>query len=320
MRVFLVLAICCLGLRPELSAQRDTTFIQLFDNIGRVNTGLRYRDRGVAFRAPTGEELKLNSQTLAFRIGGRYRFASYTFSIPILDLEDNGDGQRSGGFGLGLTLFMREQLLSGRFKTTRGFRTTTSDGTTVFRDDTDLFAATLYGFRVLNHRNYSLRAAFKQRDRQLKSAGSFLIGGLVDRQVLTSTDGIETPLEDGNFQLLTRLAQTKIGIGVGYAHTFLMGDHFFVTPFAIAGPEFRFIRNDAVIEGTEQDNVRVSPRLRSYLAVGHNGKKTAVALTVSNLPAYDDGENLDIKRTNFTVELRITRRLGFGRQPQRARR
>ena len=301
----------------RLAAQRDTSFIELFDNIGRVNTGLRYRDRGVAFRAPTGEELRLQSQTLAFRLGGRYRFASYTFSLPILDLEDNGDGQQSKGFGLGLTLFMRQQLLSGRFRTTRGFRTRNPDGTTTFRDDTNLFAATLYGFRVLNHRRYSLRAAFKQRDRQLRSSGSFLLGGLIDRQLLTSTDGILTPLEDGRSRLLTRLAQTKFGIGVGYAHTFMLGERFFVSPFAIAGPEFRFIRNNAVGAEEEQDNLRVSPRLRSYLAVGWNGDKTAVAVTASNLPAYDDGENLDIKRDNFTVELRITRRLGFGKQPPR---
>lgn len=298
----------CFFSSGTLSAQPDSNFINLLSNQARINTGLRYRDRSLAFTSSSGEELELENQVLAFRIGGRYKFASYTFSLPIADLTANANEQISKDFGLGLTLFMRQNLLSGSFRNTRGFRSTTSAGERVFRDDVDLFSATLYGFHVFNNKQFSLRAAFRQRDRQVRTSGSFVGGLLLDRRRLRA-DSLLIPLDNGEEEWLTRLAQTKIGVGVGYAHTFMLGKHMFLTPFAVIGPEFRFINFDEVNGGRQQrDDLRVSPRLRGYLAFGWNGERTAVSLNTLYLPGLDISENLDTRFNNFTVELRITHR------------
>lgn len=311
MRFHLLLGFLLFLFAAPLCAQQDTTFIELFANRARINTGLRYKDRSLSFTTPSGESFKLKNEGLAYRIGGRYKQASYTFSIPISDLGTSDGARESKSFSLGLTLFMRSQLLSARFRNTRGFSSVNSDGGTVFREDVDLFTANLYGFRVLNNKRFSLRSSFKQRDRQLKSQGSFLLGGLIDRQLLTS-DGIHIPFEDGQDKWVSRVAQTKFGVGLGYAHTFNFGNHFFITPFAIAGPEFRFLTFDVVNNARrERENLRVSPRLRTYLAFGWNGERTAVAITSSYLPTLDVSENLETRNNQATVELRITRRFMY---------
>ncbi|TXF91822.1 DUF4421 domain-containing protein [Neolewinella aurantiaca] len=292
----------------QLFAQRDSSFIEHFSNQARINTGFRYRDRSLEFVTSSGEELKLENEVLAFRIGGRYKFASYTFSIPVADLSAGANEEKGKNLGLGLTLFLRQHLLSGSFRSTKGFSSIAPDGERTFREDVDLFSATLYGFHVFNHKRFSLRSSFKQRDRQLKSYGSFLGGALFDRRLLTS-DGLLVPLENGEEEWLTRLAQTKIGLGVGYAHTFILGKRVFITPFAIVGPEFRFINTDNVSGKRKTDNLRISPRLRGYLAIGWNGDKTAVSLNTLYFPGLDITENLDTRFDNFTVELRVTCRL-----------
>jgi len=300
---------CCLLLIcvAPLAAQPDSTFIRLFDNKARINTGLKFRDRSAIFSTKTGEEFKLENTGLDYRIGGRYKFLAYTFSIPLSDLGTGTDERESKNFGLGLTLFLRQYLASGRIRMTTGFRSTTADGASVFREDVKLFTGTFYGFHVLNNKRYSLRASFKQRDRQLKSGGSLLLGGLIDRQRLKADSaGILVPFENGEMNLLNRYAQTKFGVGVGYAHTFLIGGRWFFTPFLIAGPEFRFVSYD-VREGTRQrSRFHLSGRLRGYAAFGWNGRRTAIGLTSTYIPTLDKTDNLDTRVRDLAVELRLT--------------
>jgi hypothetical protein len=315
--LFIFLVFCFCG-RGELSAQPDSTFIELFPNLARINTGLRYRDRSLELKTSAGEEFTLENRDLAFRLGGRYKFASYTLSVPIADLTATADEDRIRNFGLGLTLFMRQNLVSGSFRSTRGFRSITPEGERTFRDDVDLFSLTLYGFHVFNNRRFSLRSSFKQRDRQLKTSGSFIGGMLFDRRRLR-TDGLVIPLDNGEEELLTRLAQTKVGLGIGYAHTFMLGKRVFITPFAVVGPEFRFVYFDAVNGGKRQSDLHVSPRLRGYLAFGWNGDKTAISLSTLYLPGLDITDNLDTRFNNFTVELRVTKRFLYPNQKKKPR-
>lgn len=295
-----------------LNAQPDSTFIELLSNDARLNTGFRYRDRAFVIATPAGEEFRLESEGLAFRLGGRYKFLSYTFSIPISDLGTGTQLEESKNLGLGLTLFMRQQLISGGFRNTKGFQTITPDGKRTFRDDVDLFTASAYGFRVLNNKKFSIRAGYRQRDRQLKSSGSFIMGGLIGYRLFTADDGILIPFTEDSQGLITRMTQTKVGLGVGYAHTFIVGKHFFVTPLFIAGPEFRLTTVDWLGEAVrERENLRVSGRLRGYLAFGWNGKRTAVSLTGTYLPSLDVSENFNTRFDELTVQLRVTRRFLF---------
>lgn len=290
----------------SLTGQLDTTFIQLYENSARINTGLKYRDKSAVFSTPSGEEFKLESEGLAYRIGGRYKWASYTFSIPISDLGTGTDEEMGTSFGVGVTLFLRQQLLHASFRNTKGFRSEMPGKVSTFRDDVSLFQATVFGFQVLNPHRFSLRSSFKQRDRQLQSNGSFLLGGLVDRQRMQSENGISIPLENGSQSVVTRYAQTKLGIGLGYGYTWVFTDNWFITPMAIVGPEFRFVAFDELDQARAREKIHVSPRVRTHLGFGWNGNPWAVAVSTIYLPTFDSTDNLDTRADDLSVELRIT--------------
>ncbi|WP_020569880.1 DUF4421 family protein [Neolewinella persica] len=291
-----------------LAGQIDTSFIQLFDNDQRINTGLKFRNKSVVFATSAGEEFKLESQGLSFRIGGRYKWASYTFSIPISDLGTGTDEDMGTSFGLGVTLFLRQQLLHASFRNTKGFRSEMQGAGSEFRDDVSLFQATVFGFQVMNPSRFSLRSSFKQRDRQLQSNGSLLLGGLIDRQRMRSENGISIPLNNGNQSVVARYAQTKLGFGLGYGYTWLFKDHWFITPMAIAGPEFRFVAFDELDEDRKREKIHTSMRVRGHLGIGWNGNPLAVAVTAIYLPSLDVTDNLETQTDDLTLELRITRR------------
>lgn len=306
---FRILFFCLfLTLPASLAGQFDTTFIQHFDNVYRVNTGLKYRNKSAVFSTPAGEEFKLESQGLAYRLGGRYKWASYTFSFPISDLGTGTDEEMGTSFGIGLTLFLRQQLLHASFRNTKGFRSEMPGLGSEFRDDVSLFQANIFGFQVLNPRRYSLRSSFKLRDRQLQSSGSFLIGGSIDRQRMRSDIGIRVPLSNGNQSVLVRYAQTKLGIGLGYGYTWVFKNNWFITPMAIVGPEFRFVAFDELDKAREREKLQVNPRVRGHLGLGWNGDPLAIAITTIYFPTLDVTDNLDTKTDDLSIELRITRR------------
>jgi hypothetical protein len=291
-----------------VAGQLDTTFIQRFDNDFRINTGLKYRMKSAVFSTPAGEEFKLESEGLAYRLGGRYKWASYTFSFPISDLGTGTDQEMGTSFGFGLTLFLRQQLVHASFRNTKGFRSQMPGKGSEFRDDVSLFQATIFGFQVLNPRRYSLRSSFKLRERQLQSSGSFLFGGSIDRQRMRSENGIRIPLINGNQSVVARYAQTKLGIGLGYGYTWVYKNNWFITPMAIVGPEFRFVAFDELDNVREREKLRISPRVRGHLGFGWNGDPLAIAITAIYFPSLDATDNLDTKTDDLSIELRITRR------------
>lgn len=303
--IFICFFIFCTS---SIFSQLDSTFIESFGNKARINTGMKYLDKAVTFSTPSGEAFTLESQRLAFRIGGRYKWASYTFSVPISDLGTGTQQEEGTSFGLGITLFMRQQLVHASFRNTKGFSSVMPGVETSFRDDISLFQATVFGFQVLKAGEFSLRSSYKQRDRQLKSAGSFLWGGLVGRTRMQMAEGLLVPLSNGNQTVITRYAQTKLGLGVGYGYTWVFGDHWFLTPMAIVGPEFRFVAFDELDTPRERESIMVSPRVRGHLAFGWNGDPLAIGLTAILLPGFDNTDNLDTTSEDLSIELRITRR------------
>src|SRR6185312_2924994 len=91
-------------------------------------------------------------------------------------------------------------------------------------------------YHLTNSDRFSYKAAFSQRDWQIKSAGSFLYGAEIHYGVVrgdstlvpsgASPDYIQAGIDKIQF--------FGIGPGIGYAYTFVMGKHFFITGSAIA--------------------------------------------------------------------------------------
>ena len=260
------------------TAQRwDSTYVSEFPYRYRVNTGFRYIDDSAEFTTADGQSFQLQNRQLAFRIGGRYKFASYTFSIPISDLGTGTDEEQGSGWGLGLRLYRRYGYFRTQFRFTNGFRLTDPDGTETYRDDLKLFTAYVYAYHLFSEKTFSLRSSFNQRDRQLKSNGSWLAGGLVTRRRFLANN-LTIPSFDGQGSAeIQRFAQTNLGVGGGYTYTFVR-NRFYATPLIYAGPEVRFTNTQQEAERRMAETVRVGLQLRARLSVGWTGDHYFIAL------------------------------------------
>lgn len=301
---------CILIFCEAVAAQVDSSFVETFASQNRVNGGLRYRDNSVSFSVGDREDLKLINQGLDLRIGGRYKWLGYTFSIPISDLGTGSDLGNAKSLGVNLQLYRDKFYLNANLRRTTGFERQRAGEPTTFREDIKFFNGLLYGFRILNSRRYSLQSSFRLRGRQLKSSGSLLLGGVINRQIL-NTDSLSLPTNSEGIVNINRYSQSKLGIGIGYAHTFVRHT-FFLSPLLLIGPEIRIIDYDAIAGGgREIEKLRVSPRIRGRLAVGYNGRQNYVSINGSYLPSIDATENLDTRIDLTIIELIVGHRFNI---------
>ena len=312
-----LLLLCCtlpasLAAQAPEDASLDSSFVETFGNFSRVNGGLRYRDNSASFSVNDKEELVLTNRGLAFRLGGRYKWLGYTFSIPISDLGTGSDLGKARSLGVNLQVYRNKWYGNFNIRRTTGFERDPVGEPPVFQKDIRFFNALLFGFRILNSHRFSLRSSFRMRNRQLKSAGSFLVGGAVARQVLTA-DSLRLPLREAGTTVIDRFSQTKVGVGLGYAYTFVFGRYWFATPMVVAGPEVRFIDYDPLSSDREIERIRLNTRLRGRFAIGANGHKVYAALTGAYLPSADSSDNFDTRVDEVQIELIIGRRLGVKR-------
>ncbi|NJC25015.1 DUF4421 family protein [Neolewinella antarctica] len=294
----------CAASAPSFAQQWDTTYVQEQTARYRINGGFRVIDDLAEFTTPDGERFEIENRNLAFRIGGRYGIASYTFSIPISDLGTGTDEEQSGGWGLGLRLYRRYGYFRTQFRFTDGFRLTKNNGDGEFRSDIKLFTAYVYAYHLLNARRFSLRSSFNQRDRQLVSSGSFLLGGLITRRRFLA-DSLAISQEEGASLQLARFAQTNLGVGGGYSYTAIINKDFFITPLIYAGPELRFTNVQESGRGRMAENVRVGLQLRARLSVGYNVGRYFVALIGDFIPNTDKTATLTTRSSRSQLELRI---------------
>ncbi len=283
-------------------AQFDSLYVETFLSRTRVNGGLRYRDNSASFSVDGAQSLSLKNKGLALRIGGRYKWLGYTFSIPVSDLGTNSELGDATSLGLNLQFYRDKFYVNFNGRRTVGFIRRSPGDPDYFRKDIKFLNLMVYGFRILNSKHFSLGSAFKQRSRQLKRAGSFLLAGMANRQVLTANQ-LTLPITDAGTIVLDRYSQIKLGVGLGYAYTFLFGKNLFATPLVVLGPEIRFIDYDPAAKPRVMDSPRLSVRLRSRLAFGYNGRKNYVAITAAYLPSYDATETVETRVDETRVEL-----------------
>ncbi|WP_168797432.1 DUF4421 family protein [Neolewinella litorea] len=292
---------------PVVHAQFDSTFVETFTSRTRVNGGLRYRDNSASFLVGEQETLNLSNRGLALRLGGRYKWIGYTFSIPVSDLGTDSEFGNAQSLGLNLQFYRDKFYLNANARRTTGFEQQRLNEEITFREDIRFTNVLVFGFRVLNSKHFSLGSSFRQHSRQLKSTGSLLLGGAINRQVLL-TDSLTLPFNQMGEVVIDRYAQTKVTAGLGYAHTFIFARSFFFTPLAVAGPEIRFITYDPLAADREIERNRVSIRVRGRIAFGYNGRHNYTAVTAAYLPSIDNTENLDTRVFETRIELTIGHR------------
>ncbi len=124
----------------------------------------------------------------------------------------------------------------------------------------------LYGQYVFNHKKFSYQAAFNQSEQQLKSAGSFQLGGgFYYNRVSSDSSLVMYGKNDLN--------NYQISISGGYAYAWVIKKRYLIS----AGMSFGL--NFGIENTRDSKKVEVSPSMFPRISAGYNGKNWSLGLS-----------------------------------------
>lgn len=124
------------------------------------------------------------------------------------------------------------------------------------------------GEYILNHKRFSYKAAFNQSEKQLRSAGSLLLGGGISFSDVRSDSSF---VFEGN----NRLKNFQFGVSAGYAYTWVLGRYWQVTAAATLGIRF----GSETIGRFGKDRLEVYPTVLPRIGAAYNQETWAVGFS-----------------------------------------
>lgn len=175
-------------------------------------------------------------------------------------------------------------------------------------------------FWIFNHHHFSYRAAFLQTERQLRSAGSWLLGPTLgyyriraDSALVPNDPIVSNPPRE---QFMRRGEFYSIGALGGYSYNFVWGKqrHWYVSPTAMLG----FTYGDVSVSTPTEDipnRSSVNARLNLRGAAGYNGQNYFWGFTtVADFYGIAFSRNLNITYTAVNYFLFFGRRFNVQRR------
>lgn len=138
--------------------------------------------------------------------------------------------------------------------------------------NTQIIAGSIY--YTFNHRKFSNAAAYKQSDRQIKSAGSPLIGLLANIEGISSKiPMISSDSLVDKFLNISRVRYLKTGIFGGYMHTFSINKRLFIHGALNQGVMYSIGRGEYHDTNEIKKLNAIGVSVFARLALGYNGSK-----------------------------------------------
>lgn len=150
--------------------------------------------------------------------------------------------------------------------------------------------AALYSF---NWRRFSYRAAFRQTDWQVKSAGSVLMGAQFFFEKADADSAFVPSLSRSSFRTagVNKVLAGDLGPALGYAYTFVLARHFFLSGSAIGCLSLNLLREEG--QGLHHTYFRFTPNYALKGAIGYNSPRFTASMTWVHNSIIASGSNTD---------------------------
>jgi len=230
MRLFFVIIVLTIPL--GCFSQIDSTYIGFYDSrlgvkvfLGRDFVFLNQETKGqqeVTYMpnnpAKLGAGFSVNNSVISF---------AYGYGFDFLRDKDKG---KTEALDFQYHYYSRKFVFDIYIQKYKGFYTEDSpDGKNLtLYPDMKVKQYAFYGHYVFNNEKYSYRAVFNQNEKQLKSAGSFLLGGGI---YITDIDSDSTFIYNDK----KSFNRVQFGVSGGYAYTWVLGRHWLLSASATAG-------------------------------------------------------------------------------------
>jgi hypothetical protein len=159
---------------------------------------------------------------------------------------------------------------------------------------------------IFNSNKFSFRSAYNFAERQLRSAGSFVLFGSLNSFKVAGDSALVGPDYEsiyGNGSMIYRTRTTVLGVAPGYAYN-LIYKGFFLNGTLAVGPAQNWIAY-AAEDGPEKHHSRLNGFVALRIAIGFNGDRVFGGLTFTNEGRTAKFENLEVTSTNSAFKMLI---------------
>lgn len=276
-----------LSLNAQKKVLNDTSYYETFPD--KINIRLFLSQKYVHLNLPGNEgvsdlEYKANPK---LNLGAGFSYRSLTINLfsglGFLN-KNKEDRGKTKGLDLQVHVYPKKWAIDLLFESPKGFHLADKGmagvGANNYYYRADL-KGNLYGvsaYRVPNKEKFSYRAAISQTEWQKKSAGSFLYGGEIFHGFVEGDSAVIPGVLQNMYpeKGVKKIAYTTIGPGAGYAHTFVVDQHFYFTGSLVFNANVNFVKE----EGTTSDN-----------KVSFNGSDVFKAAIGYNSPTWNFSAN-----------------------------
>jgi len=167
------------------------------------------------------------------------------------------------------------------------FNAIKKDGTRYLLPEMSSFSLGVSTYWIYNARRFSIRAAFIQNERQIKSAGSIIIRPSILFSRILSPSGIipQEIVDEANIPVTDRVVNADMysfGLSPGYSYTFVFLKNLYLTINLFAGVFWQYYSYNTKTNDFIADEF--SFQLNGLFAFGYNSDKWFVGCSVQGSP------------------------------------
>lgn len=235
----------------------------------------------------------------------RIRYVNLSFAISLFPLK-NESGLRSYITDIQIHSYGKKSLFDAYYQSYKGFfvEKELKNGQEEYSlyPDLALRQAGIEYTHIFNHRRFSARAAFEQSELQIRSVGSFLLGGGIYWHRVKPDTNMSAEYPKSNFDNI------QIGINAGYAYSWVISRKLLLSSIATIGVN---IGNET--QALRQGKVRVYPTAMVKASFVYSPKEDwslAVSGVFNNKTIYTS-TNQRLFVYSPTIQLTLTKHFDF---------
>lgn len=320
-RVFVLVACCVLSWsssaqNKELDALERAQFVERFTHYFFVWPVVKERTTSFTIQNVSGSQKLVYKPDVSYHLGaGVFIFgvgAQFVLALPVSDNRERLYGH-SNAFDLQANILGEYWGIDAFTQNYNGYywedknKPLSTTAVHPQRKDIGTWNNGINGIYFFNKRKYSMRSTYNYYERQLKSAGSFIISANINAFSLRADSAIygapyESLLGPGaNFQ---RLDYLTISAAPGYAHTFVIHQKFFIGGAVAYGPAFNKLEYN-----TGQQPWKSAAQLNTFLDLrlsgGYNSEHFFTGVAYSHQTRNINYEGVMFLSSNDAIKFSI---------------
>jgi hypothetical protein len=280
----------------------DTNYIRSFKDLLSVKLyGVVRTNKFSVTEKKTNEKIEFSTNT-KLNVGLGITFKGIGIDLEYTNRTLNNDDLKYGKstqFSISTSANARKFIYDAYYRTNKGYHTAAQYkiGTDTIKDyykreDIQNYNAGLTLTYVFNHRKYSSAAPYSLGQKQLKSAGSMLLGTYAFLYAITADTIIYPDTLYKKFPhevQMNSMASITYGISCGYNYTFVLWKNWFVNITTLPGISVQQFYAINAFDKTIYNRFAGGLSLQSRFALGYNKKDNYFGISwMNNIFSVDD--------------------------------